>query len=86
MIPVNLPASTGGDDTLGALPQTATPAPLLFVLGSALLAIALVAFALARRRVSCSVASPHAAALQWGSASPACDALRRCVDAARRVC
>jgi Ca-activated chloride channel family protein len=39
-VPVNLPAGWGGIGE-GTLPQTATPAPLLMVLGSVLLALAL---------------------------------------------
>ncbi len=72
MIPVNLPAGTGDDTALGGLPQTATPAPLLFTAGSALLVIALALFmapaALARTR-----------------RRPAVTLLDR-IDAARRVC
>jgi Ca-activated chloride channel family protein len=49
-MPVNLPAGYGADSMLGALPQTATPAPLLFALGVLLLLVAVAAYALSRRR------------------------------------
>jgi len=49
-MPVNLPAGYGADSMLGALPQTATPAPLLFALGTLLLLVAVAAYALSRRR------------------------------------
>lgn len=48
-IAVNLPAGYGADSMLGGLPQTATPAPLLFAVGALLLAIAAFAFAMSRR-------------------------------------
>ncbi|MEP7061320.1 MAG: marine proteobacterial sortase target protein [Betaproteobacteria bacterium] len=48
LMPVNLPAGSGA--TLGGLPQTATPAPLMFAIGALLLAFASGAGFAARRR------------------------------------
>jgi hypothetical protein len=60
-MPLNLPA--GYDDaTLGALPQTATPAPLLLALAALLAAVALAMRALATRRRGATLATRvHAA-------------------------
>jgi Ca-activated chloride channel family protein len=60
-MPLDLPAGYE-DATLGALPQTATPAPLLAALAAVLAAAALATLALAsRRRVATLAARVHAA-------------------------
>jgi Ca-activated chloride channel homolog len=48
-MPVNAPAGYDGGDTLGALPQTATAAPLLVVIASLLAALGVAALAWSRR-------------------------------------
>jgi Ca-activated chloride channel family protein len=49
-VPLDMPAGYEEPETLGALPQTATPAPLLFALAVAMSLVARAALALSRRR------------------------------------
>jgi hypothetical protein len=62
-MPLDLPAGYE-DATLGALPQTATPAPLLAALAAMLAAAALATLALASRRRGATLAARVHAARQ----------------------
>lgn len=66
-VPLNMPAGYEDPETLGTLPQTATPAPLLFSLAAVLSLIACAALALSRRRRAggISLAARVKAAREW---------------------